>query len=40
MWSGSIFSEEFLVAMHHHSHKFPWKVKADLLLRQLVAEAR
>ncbi|PNF42946.1 hypothetical protein B7P43_G11497 [Cryptotermes secundus] len=39
MWSGSIFSEEFLVAVHHHSHKFPWKVKADLLLRQLVAEA-
>ncbi|XP_021922557.1 TRMT1-like protein isoform X2 [Zootermopsis nevadensis] len=40
VWSGSIFNEEFLVAMYHHSCKFPWKVKASVLLGQLVAEAR
>jgi hypothetical protein len=40
VWAGSIFSEEFLVAMHLHSLKFPWKDKADVLLAQLIAEAR
>ncbi|XP_069698025.1 TRMT1-like protein [Periplaneta americana] len=40
VWCGSIFNEEFLAAMRHHSVKFPWKVKADVLLKQLIAEAR
>lgn len=40
VWSGSIFSEQFLVAMHLHSLKFPWKDKAGVLLLQLLREAR
>jgi hypothetical protein len=40
VWSGSIFCEEFLVAMRLHSLKFPWKDKADVLLVQLLQEAR
>lgn len=40
VWSGSIFNEDFLVAMYHQSCRFPWKVKTGFLLGQLVAEAR
>ncbi|KAJ9576465.1 hypothetical protein L9F63_006678 [Diploptera punctata] len=40
IWSGSIFNEDFLVAMYHQSAKFPWRVKAEMLLGQLIAEAR